>query len=223
MSSTLYAELMRGKQPLEKIINEMKFLRSQGLSLPEISAAMDIPKTTVFRYIKGVRILPEFQKEWSGKRGGMLKKKLLQEKLAFEEGRKLVGTPSEKEKLLFLSALYWAEGSKDDFGLSNTDPELIRVFVSGLRELLHVTDDRLRISVRIYEDLDRERCLNFWSDVVKVPKENFVNINVLSGKKKGKLPYGMCRVRVSKGGILLKELMGINKAIVASLEHKSPL
>jgi hypothetical protein len=75
----------------------------------------------------------------------------------------------------------------------------------------------LRISVRIYEDLDREICLDFWSKVVGIEKEKFVNVNILPGKKQGKLLYGMCRVRVTKGAPLLKEIVGINKAMVASM------
>jgi hypothetical protein len=154
---------------------------------------------------------------WAGKRGGSRKKKLKLQLEALNEAKRFLRSPSDRDKLLFLSALYWAEGSKNDFGLSNTDPDLIRVFVDGLRSVLGVSDDKLRISVRIYEDLDRERCLMYWSSIVGIPKENFINVNVLSGKKKGKLEYGMCRVRVLKGGDLLKKLKGINQAMAESL------
>lgn len=208
---------MNGKKISFETAGKMRNLRSMGYSLPEISAELHIPKTTVLRYVQNVQILPEYLESWSGKRGGSKKKKIIQEKKAFEDGKKLVAIPTVKEQMLFLAALYWAEGSKKDFGLSNTDPELIRVFVHGLRNILHITDERLRISVRIYEDLDRETCLKFWSEVVGIDKEKFVSINVLHGKKTGKLQYGMCRVRVLKGALLLKKLMGINKAMVSTL------
>ena len=210
---------MRGVVSKVEIIKKMRFLRSEGYSLPEISAITSIPKTTVFKHIKGVEILPKYIDNWAGKRGGSRKKKLLKEKNAFEEGKKTVGEVSSKESLLFICALYWAEGSKRDFGLSNTDPELIRIFVNGLRKVFQVTDDRFRVSVRIYEDLDADKCLSFWAEVVKIPKEKFVSINVLEGKKKGKLEYGMCRVRIAKGGDILKKIVGVNKAMVA---HLSP-
>lgn len=205
---------MHGKKLSDEVIQKIITLRSHGLSLPEISREVSISKTTVLRYIKDVEILPEFLAQWAGKRGGSRKKKLLQQQIALEEGKKIVGSLTEKEKMLFLSALYWAEGSKGDFGLSNTDPDLIKIFIEGLREVFNISDDRLRVSVRIYEDLDREECLSFWSQVVGIPKEQFVNVNVLVGKKKGKLPYGMCRVRVTKGASLLKKIMGINKAMI---------
>ncbi len=91
------------------------------------------------------------------------------------------------EKLLFLSALYWAEGSKKDFGLSNTDPELIKIFVEGLRKVFKIDNKRFRISIRIYEDLDSEKSLAFWSKITGVAKKDFVSVNTLRGKKNGKL------------------------------------
>ena len=189
-------------------------MRSRGHSLPEINKALSIPKTTIFRYVKDVKILPEFLIEWSIKRGGSRKRKLLKEAKASEEGKILVRDLSNKEKLLFLSALYWGEGSKKDFGLSNTDPMLIKIFVTGLREVFGVTDEQLRISIRLYEDLDKDRSLSFWSQVVNIPKDKFIGVNVLVGKKKGKLEHGMCRVRVLKGGDILKKVNGINKAVI---------
>ena len=196
---------------------KIKNLRSLGYSLPEISRELEVPKTTVFRYIKDVQILPEFIKLWEAKRAGSRYRKILKEKQAFLDGRKVVKNLSSKEKMLFACALYWGEGSKKDFGLSNTDPELIKSFINVLRNVFNIQNDRLRISIRIYEDLDRDRCLNFWSRIVDIEKEKFINVDVLHGKKKGKLEYGMCRVRVLKGGDLLKQVKGINKAFALAI------
>lgn len=196
---------------------KIKNLRSLGHSLPEISRELRIPKTTVFRYIKDVQILPEFINLWEAKRAGSRYRKILKEEQAFSDGQRIVGNLSAKEKMLFACALYWGEGSKKDFGLSNTDPELIKSFISVLRNVFNIQDDRLRISIRIYEDMDRNRCLNFWSQIVGIEKEKFINVDVLYGKKKGKLEYGMCRVRVLRGGDLLKQIKGINKAFALAL------
>lgn len=133
-----------------------------------------------------------------------------------EDAREFISL-TDREKTLFISALYWGEGSKKDFGLSNTDPNMIKVFVTILKQTLGITDDRLRVSVRIFEDLDKDKSLGFWSKVVGIPKEKFVSVNVLDGKKKGKLVYGMCSIRVKKGGDLLKKLAGINKIIGETL------
>ena len=199
---------------IQKIIN----LREKGNSIPEISQTLKISKSTVFRYVQGVVILPEFLTEWTGKRGGSKKVKHLKEEKANKEAAELIQEISHKEKLLFISALYWAEGNKTDFILTNTDSDLIRVFINGLREIFGVTNDQIRISIRIFDDLNRDDCLDYWSKIVKIPKKDFLSVHVLSGKKKGKLKYGMCRLRVKKGGDLLKKITAINKAFVSTLE-----
>ena len=213
----LYSDYM-GKLALNNDkVRKIKNLRSLGYSLPEISRELNVPKTTVFRYIKNVQILPKFVTLWESKRAGSRYRKILKEQQAFSDGKKIIGNLSAKEKMLFGCALYWAEGSKKDFGLSNTDPELIKTFINILRNVFNIQDDRLRISIRIYEDMDRDKCLNFWSQIVEVEKEKFTNVDVLFGKKKGKLEYGMCRIRVIKGGDLLKQIKGINKAFSLAL------
>lgn len=200
-----------------KIITQIKFLRTQGYSLPEVSRKLSVSRTSVLRHIKDVEILPEFLSEWAGKRGGSRKIRLYKEAQAFEEGKKFVDKLSEREKKLLLCALYWAEGTKSDFSLSNTDPNLIYVFVRCMRDVFKLDDDKFFINVRLYEDLDKDKCLEFWSNIVKIPKENLKGVNILPGKKKGKLIYGMCRVRIARGGDLLKQIMGINKAVFESL------
>lgn len=204
-------KLMRKVTPL--IIEKIKFLRSKGYSVPEISREVLVGKTTVFGYIKGVKISSEYISLWLGKRGGSKERRDSKLRVALKNGESLVGNLTKKEKVLILCALYWAEGNKTDFVLTNTDPQLISVFINSLRQVLNITDDQLRISIRLYEDLDKDKSLTFWSQVVGIPKERFLSTSILSGKKKGKLEYGMCRVRVVKGGDLLKKVMSINKVI----------
>lgn len=114
--------------------------------------------------------------------------------------------------------LYWGKGNKKDFILTNSDPNLIRVFVKLALDALGIKKEELQISIRLYEDLDRRRCLLFWSKVVGIQTHKFQSVHILSGKKIGKLQYGMCRIRVKKGGLLLKKLNGINKAVVEEIE-----
>lgn len=208
-----YSVVMSRRVP-PKIIRKIKFLRERGWSLPEIRREMGVGNSTVFRHIQGVEILPEFKTIWLGKRASSIKRKRLAEEKAESEAEKLIFSLSKKEKTIFLSALYWGEGSKADFGLSNTDPNLIKIFIKGLEEIFGVSRDRLSISVRIYEDVDRQKALNFWSKITGISANHFISVNVLEGKKKGKLPYGMCRVRIKKGGNMLKYITALRNQIV---------
>lgn len=198
------------KQTIEKI----KSLRQKGYSLPEIKKEVNASHGSVFRHIQGIKILPEYWKEWHGKQGGSIKRMKNREKLAKEKAEKTIFSLTDKEKIIFLTALYWGEGSKGDFGLSNSDPDLIKVFVRGLKELFNINNNRLRVSIRIYKDLDKNKCLKFWSNIIGIPIEKFVSVNVLEGKKNGKLIYGMCRVRITKGADVLKYTKALKNRVV---------
>lgn len=130
-------------------------------------------------------------------------------KYAQDQARKTITSLTKKEKIIFLSALYWGEGGKTDFNFINSDPNLIKVYIEGLQNVFGVTKDKLKVSIRIYEDLDKEKCLEYWSFVTGVPINKFVNVNILKGKKIGKLSYGMCRIRITKGGDMLKYIKAV--------------
>jgi len=195
-------------------IRKIQELRQKGYSLPEIVKNIQLGYGTIYRYIKDVKILPEYRERWFGKRGGSRKRKKMAEDKAYREAHDVIASISDKEFIILLSALYWGEGSKADFGITNSDPDLIRLFVTGLIKVLHVSPDRIRVSIRLYEDLDRDICLTFWSSITGVPKEKFLRIDVLKGKKSGKLKHGLCRVRVLKGGDLLKYLNAVKSVVV---------
>ena len=56
---------------------------------------------------------------------------------------------------------------------------------SLLKKLFRISQEDLRVSIRIYEDLDRNKCLQFWSKITGTSVNDFVSVNVLKGKKKG--------------------------------------
>lgn len=195
-----------GKKALTKTqVRHIISLRGRGYSLPEIKRLTSHGYGTVFRYIQGVKILPQFREFWRNKRKSSIFRSIQQQKKAREEAQKLVGNINKKDKIIIAACLYWAEGAKRDFSLTNTDPTLIKTFITGLKEI-GIEKERISINLRIYEDLDREKACSFWSKVVGIPKERITYVNILKGKKKGKLKYGMCRVRVIKGGYFLKLL-----------------
>jgi len=202
-----------GKKALTKNqIDRIVFLRERGHSLPEIRRVTSHGSGTVLKYIQGTEILPEFRKLWKEKRRSSVFRMIREQKRALEQAKKIVKKIGKKEKILIAACLYWAEGAKRDFSLTNTDPLLIRTFVDCLKEL-GVRKERLSINLRIYEDLDKKKVCNFWSKIVGIPKEKIMYINILKGKKKGKLKYGMCRVRVRKGAYFLKLLCAIRDIV----------
>lgn len=197
-----------------EIIKRIKFLRQRGYSLPEIKREVKVSQGSVFRHIQGVKVLPQFKHVWFGKWKSSIKRKIESEQRAQFEAEKLVDSLTRKEKILFLSALYWGEGNKKDFMFTNSDPSMIKIFVKGMMELFAVTKKSLKISIRIYEDLDKKKCLDYWAKITGISYEEFQSVGIIKGKKTGRLPFGMCRVRVKKGGYLLKYTQALKERVV---------
>lgn len=200
------------KRLTEERVREISNLRLKGASILEISSSLHIPKTTVFRYTKNLKIPQEFLSILLSKRGGSAQRKEEAERKSYEEGKKLIGVPSVRDKALFMAALYWAEGNKKDLIITNTNPYIIKIFLETIREAFKVGFEDIYGGLRIYADIDIEKSLSFWSKVTGIDKQKF-SINILEGKKTGKLEYGMCRIRIKKGGMILKKINGINKAM----------
>jgi len=143
------------------------------------------------------------------KRNGSVRKMYEAESIAATKAKEMVEKLSDKEKLLIISSLYWAEGTKKDFSFSNSDVEMIKLFINGVTSILRVPKWRIKINIRIFEDMDKEKCVNYWLKSTSLTPANISSVNILKGKKLGKLEYGMCRVRVAKGSYMLKYLKAI--------------
>ena len=121
-----------------------------------------------------------------------------------------------KESPLFFSGimLYWGEGDKvfknGHVRLSNTDPELLFVFVRFLLEICNIPLNKVRGNILLYPDLVPEVCLKFWSKNTCIPRENFCKPTVIQGRHKTKrLEYGVCIAYVNSKYLKAKLLKWI--------------
>ncbi len=190
---------MRGKPVSKKEIQKIEQLRKTGHSLPEICRVLKRRKSTVHGYAKDVVVLPEYINILRQKQGGSAARAEKFWNKARFNAKKLLRKIGKREKLFILAAIYWGEGAKKEFNLINSDPALIQVSLSCLREI-GVKEKDLRITLRVYEGINIEDAKKYWSKICKVNSRNIKNVNVLEGNKIGKLPYGMCRIRITKGG-----------------------
>ncbi len=184
----------------KETILQMHSLRSRGYSTVEISYLLKIPKTTVLRHTKNIKIRPQYLQRWLDRKKSsvMLKRKNLE--ITSKLASKLLSDDSKREPAIIASMLYWAEGTKKDFSLSNTDLNLIHTFISSLKKVFDLNNDDFTISVRIYQDINPKKSIDYWAKISGIELGKDTKINVLRGNKKGKLKYGMCRVRIKKRG-----------------------
>ena len=200
---------MQGVKTSSNVINKIIQLRKTGYSIGEIHKLTSKSKSLIFNYVKRVKIDSKYTDRLKEKQKSSIYRSQQDWIKAKKISRLIIPKLKKTERILIAACLYWGEGTKKyDFSLSNTDPYLIKVFTRSL-ESLGISKNQLRITIRIYEDINKLKAINYWSKIIGVRPEKILNVNVLRGKKTGKLPYGMCRIRLTKGSFTFKTVMSI--------------
>lgn len=202
---------------IEKI-EEMKTLRRRGYSINELVEKLSVPKTTVWHHVHNVRILPKYALLWKSKRGGSAKRKQNNLKKAGERAEELLKGP-DRELVVSIAMLYWAEGSKKVCEFINSDGRMIKLYLDILKNIFNIPNKGIKPTMRIFTGMDKKQCLNYWSQITGIPKKEFV-IRFNDGGTKGKTKYGMCRITVKKGGNVLKLIRSLIEKII---EEKNDL
>lgn len=179
--------------------NRIFKLRKAGLSIPEINKETHVPITTIQRNVKGIEIPDEHRKRLREKQGGAKERARGMRENCASEAFSMLGTLSKRDRLILLLGIYWGEGTKKDFAMINSDPEMLQAFLVSLREVFGISQNNLGAGLRIHKGISETGARNYWSRALGIAPESFHRIEVVEGKKKGKLPYGMCRVRVRSG------------------------
>lgn len=116
---------------------------------------------------------------------------------------------SEQEEKLRIAGtmLYWGEGTKSGncVTLSNSNMEMIVLYLKFLRNICGVSENRLRILLHIYSDHDEEKIKNFWSRITKIPLSQFSKTfihNRNGGTYKKNSEYGTISLRYSDKKLL---------------------
>ena len=190
-------------------------LRREGNSYSYISDKLNVPKSTISGWFSGKLWSNKIKSDLNSSRLKLAKenlvvanlsrkKKQLQKRKDYlnearREFDKLINNPL----FLFGLGVYWGEGDKVDNGrvaVINTDPFLLRVMVSFYRQCLSISNDKLRIGLFVYEDLNEEKTVNFWSNTLNIPRNQFIKIQKLKSRSKltkRKSKYGICSLYFS--------------------------
>ncbi|HEY0948192.1 MAG TPA: helix-turn-helix domain-containing protein [Candidatus Paceibacterota bacterium] len=183
--------------------------RLQGMSIPEISRETGMAKTTIQRYVKHVPISQEARRLLREKQGGGKERALGLRENSLERAKGLIGEINTRDTLFLLIGLYWGEGTKKDFSVINSDPNLLVAFLGCLDDM-GIPRERISLSLRLHADISEPHACQFWSRTLNVPASRINRVEIIKGKKKGKLQYGMCRIRVRSG---IRERLVIQSAI----------
>lgn len=206
--------------------NKALKLRVKGASYTEISKELRVAKSTLSLWLRDVVLSKKAQKRLQGRvsqglQNGLIKRNKNQTHLAQKRAREIRARaqktirPLSQERLLLIGvALYWAEGYKrpavrngkertwHPISFVNADPEMITVFISFLRKILHVDVDDIRAVMRLYPHINESKAQEFWMSASGLPKHCFRKSTFLvsrasQGKKPyNRLPYGTLQINV---------------------------
>ncbi len=194
-------------------------MRRTGHSLLEIGNVLNRRVSTVHRFAKNIIVSPEYVKALKQKQGGSIKRADALWKKSELNAKELLKKVGKRDKLFILAAIYWGEGTKKEFNLINSDPALIQVSLSCLREI-GISERDLRVSIRIYEGINVDEAKKYWAEICKIKAADILGVDILRGKKQGKLQYGMCRIRVTKSGDSFKLIMSMIEFIKSQIIKK---
>lgn len=114
-------------------------------------------------------------------------------KMPFKQKRSL--SVIDRELKLSGIMLYWGEGTKggNSVKFTNSDPEMIKLFLKFLRRICGVDENRLKVQIHCYPNQNQEDLLDFWSRTTQIPIERFYRSNIHQGRSglyKKKSIYG---------------------------------
>jgi hypothetical protein len=197
-------------------------LRSQGKTYNEIRALFPVSKGTLSCWFGKNKAFPDIllKNEEESKRMNM-KKVLIMNKArteslskSYEKARAEAVNEFQEFKndplFLIALALYWGEGNKrgkHQIRISNTEPEIIRIFKVFIEKILKIDKIKIKIWLLLYPDLDDKICKDYWIDKIGLPIENFYKSTVIQGRQKiNHLSYGVCSLGFSSAYLKQKVL-----------------
>lgn len=177
---------------------------------------LSLPKTTIWHHIHKIKLSSAQIKQLRANQGGSRIRKELALQKAEKEALVLLSS-NNKYLISLLAMLYWAEGdNKNAFSFVNTNADMIKIFIYILSVCFSIEKDQLMVTVRYFTGMNRIKCLEYWSKVTEVPK-NQIKMYYNDGGSRGRTEFGMCRIAVRKGGYLFKLVRSLIKNITKEI------
>lgn len=188
-------------------LKRVKELRKAGKSINSISQELKIPKTTIWHHVHEIELSAKQRAALNANQGGSKKRKEGQIEIASQRASELLSGPLGRE-CTTLAMLYWAEGNKREFTFTNTDGQMVKLFVMMMIRSLGVKKERVVLVIRYFTGMNKARCYKFWTKLLDIPKDQ-VRMYYNDGGNVGRTEYGVCRILVRKGAYELKVIQAL--------------
>ena len=199
-------------------------LRLQGASYSQIKSQLGVSKSTLSGWLKKYPLPPERIRELrdfseqriENFRNTMRIKRETRQNLVYQKEKEYLLPLSKKELYLTGLFLYWGEGNKTtpySTILSNSNPLMIKFFVYWLTNIFEVPTNKMRIKIHLYQDMDEQKEIKFWSNLTKISikqfNKSYIKKTTLAGLTYKGFNHGTCNIMVHNRDIAEKVFLGI--------------
>lgn len=210
-------------------------LRKQGLSYSEILKKVDVSKSTLSVWLRGIGVAKRHQQRFTLKRKlAQLKAqeacqniRITRETEIIKTAQAEIGRINKREFWLIGAALYWAEGSKQKANLisqrvsfNNSDPKMILLFDRWLKKICGRKQDGIAYSLYIHKTGNLKKAKKFWGRLLdtKIERVYFKKHAPKTNRKNIQDTYfGLLRIEVRKSTDLNRKIKGWNLGISEGL------
>lgn len=206
-----------------------RHLRKKGKSVREIAASLGVSKGSVSFWVRDIKLTkpqlqflaykPFLQEAITKRVATRLRNEKEKRRLIIESHKKTIEKIDLSLDQLLIAGvcLYWAEGGKADsnriFRFSNSDPGMVKVIMSFIRNVCKVPEDRIKGHIHIHQHLNKAVALKYWSEISGIPVSQFHKTssqqNKASTNTRDTLPYGTFSVGIYSTNLYLKMLAWI--------------
>jgi hypothetical protein len=207
----------------------------EGRSVKEIARLLAVSTSSVSHWVRDIELSDEQHAALQARNGLHERQRLARAAMSAKARERRTRAQNHGRDLARLGdnlyvagcMLFWAEGSRsrNRVVFTNSDPEMVRIFIGFLRRAFHIDPDRVRLTCSLFADHeDRQREIEeFWLQTAGLPRTSLCKSTVnhyspYSQKKRtNKLPYGTCRVVVNSTEIAqtiygsIQELAGFDR------------
>jgi hypothetical protein len=206
----IYLEYMTRTVTIHKKVFE---LRKEGHSYNYISQQTGVSKSTLSGWLFGIPYAPnKMTIERIGKARAAsgyvkAKQKIESIKKAEAEAKSEIGRMTKRDLFMLGIGIYIGEGTKTNnlVRVINADPKIIKFVIKWFEEVCGLSRENFRIRIHLYPDNNVRECMRFWSNISRIPLNQFQKtyIDIRKNKKmfkRGKLPYGTAHLSVRSNG-----------------------
>lgn len=200
-------------------------LRREGKTYGEIREQLEVAKSTLSDWLKDIPLteeqmlhLKDIRKAAAEKfRITMRLKREAKLRTYYDNQKKRWLPLSDRELFLAGLFLYWGEGNKASrncISVNNTDPLVVKFALYWMVNCLKFPRDKVRAQLHLYDDMDVDAELHYWSKVLGLKINQFCKPYIKTSKRvdidqKGGFGHGTCGVYINNTVMKENLLMAI--------------